>query len=509
MDERMAPYKLELIGISKRFGETVANDNLTVRVRGGNIHSVIGENGAGKSTLMNILSGNVQPDGGTIRIDGTACFFPSPREASLRGIGMVHQELMLIPELTVWENIILGWEDAPRGWLHSGRIGARLRSLLDEYDISVPLDVRVQTLPLSVRQKIEIVKVLYRGADILILDEPTSVLTPIEARGLFQALRQLKARGKTILFVSHKLPEVMEISDAITVMRHGQVVGETTPQATTPEILSQLIVGSQIVEPQRHGESPSASVVFAATDLTVRRAGSTQPAVDRVSLKLMRGEILGVAGIAGNGQNELCEAIVGLRPLLSGQIRLHDRDITSLTTRQRRDLGLAYIPQERLGVALAPHLASWRNGIAGRQWHAEFGGAFWMDLVAATRQVRSIVADYSVVAPARPFLPLELSGGNQQKFVVGRELEGRLDVLIAEDPTRGIDIGSAAFIRRKLLDFASNGGSVLLVSTDLTELRSIADSIAVMFQGRIVASVDPARTSEEQLGLYMMGLNAR
>jgi ABC-type uncharacterized transport system ATPase subunit len=503
---------IELKEIAKRFGEVQANDRVSLKVAPGTIHALVGENGAGKSTAMRIAYGFYSADSGEIVVDGQVRRFESPHDAIALGIGMVHQHFMLVEPMTVAENIVLGIE--PGSGLKLDMAGAisRIRALSQEFGLAIDPTARIETLSVGQQQRVELLKALYRQARILILDEPTAVLSPQAVRDLFGILRRMREQGKTIVIVTHKLSEVLEISDEVTVMRDGKVVGNRKTAETSAAELARLMVGRdvllRVVKPEAHPAAP----VLAVRDLSLGHKG-TGRRLDGVSFEVRAGEIVGIAGIEGNGQTELVEALAGLADPaeVSGAILLAGQDVTALSVRKRRALGIAHVPEDRhrRGLLLDFNLAE--NSILGADdrpsvavgpWHS------WLNRDAIRRRTEKILKAFDV-RPPDPDLPARsLSGGNQQKLILGRELEEGPKLLLVAQPTRGVDIGGIEFIHRRLVEMRDAGCAVLLVSSELEEVTALSDRLLVMREGRIVGEVDPARTTPEEIGLLMTGGNA-
>ncbi len=503
-----APPVIELRGIDKWFGEVHANQGISLAIRSGTIHGIVGENGAGKSTLMGILYGYHRPDRGEILVRGQPAAIESPQDALATGIGMVHQHFMLVEPFTVLENVVLGVEG---GFLLKGglaRARGELRRLGQEYHLEVDLDARVGDLGVGQRQRAEILKALYRGADVLILDEPTAVLTPQEADHLFRILRALRGEGKTVVLITHKLREIREVTDIVTVMRQGRVVATLPTAGTTPEQLAELMVGRKVSlrvekQPARPGEA-----VLEVADLVVED-GLGVERVKGVSFTARRGEIVGMAGVAGNGQSELLEALAGIRAVKSGQIRWRGRDIAGesvCSPRGMRRLGLRHVPEDRQRMGLVIPFSARESAILG--YHDEPTYNRWLRLrrAAVAAGFRRQAAEYDV-RPAEGALPTSaFSGGNQQKIVLARELDRNPDVLLVGQPTRGVDIGAIEFIHRRLVALRDAGKAILLVSVELDEILALADRILVMHDGRIVGEVPQATATEGQIGLMMAGV---
>jgi len=502
---------VELRGITKTFPGVVANDDVNLAVLPAEIHAVVGENGAGKSTLMKILYGMLRPDGGTISVDGHAVRFRSPKDAIAAGIGMVHQHFMLAPNFTVLENVVLGSEPARAGALDFDGARARIRELSETHGVPLDPDRVVEDLAVGERQRVEIVKVLYRGARILILDEPTSVLVPQEVEELFRNLRELKGRGVTIIFISHKLDEVLEIADSITVVRDGHTVATVKPEDVTARQLAELMVGSELPTPETRESTVTEEVVLSVRRLGVRLEGRW--ALEGVSFDIHRGEIVGIAGVEGNGQRELVEALMGLRSPDQGAIELAGVDVSSWPTRRRREVGIGYIPEDRQGRGLLLPSPLWENAMLGHQTVDPFsrgfwvnqGRGFWVDRGGAHRRTEELIRAYNVMTPGPDTSALALSGGNQQKLIVGREMIAEPKVLIAAQPTRGIDVGAQAAVWEQIRHARAAGLALLLISADLEELIGLSDTLYVILRGRLVAKVDPATVTPEELGSYMTG----
>lgn len=492
----------ELHGITKRFPGVVANHDIDLTVTVGTVHAIVGENGAGKSTLMKILYGMLKPDEGTIRVGGEQIAFSSPGDAIARGIGMVHQHFMLADNLTVLENIVLGAEK-----LHGigGKARRRIQELSQKYGMNVDPDRLVEQLGVGQRQRVEILKVLYRGARILILDEPTAVLVPQEVEELFDNLRDLKREGLTVLFISHKLDEVLSVADEISVIRRGTTVAKCLdPAQVSARELAQLMVGSALPVPELRESTVTDRAVVALTGLTVRD-DSGRAVVDDVTLTIHAGEILGIAGVEGNGQAELVEAIMGMRTPESGTIALDGQDIATWPTRKRRESGVGFIPEDRHRHGLLLESSLWENRILGHQTQSPNAKGIWIDQAGARADTRRIIKDYDVRTPGIDVLAVSLSGGNQQKLIVGREMSGDPKLLIASHPTRGVDVGAQASIWDHLRNARAAGLAVLLISADLDELIGMSDTLRVILRGAIVAEADPSTVTPEQLGSAMTG----
>jgi len=501
---RRVTNAIELTGITKRFPGVVANDNVNLTVEAGEIHAICGENGAGKSTLMKILYGMQEADEGTMKVNGEVVKLSSPSDAIELGIGMVHQHFMLADNLTVLENVILGSEPTKAG----GRIDfAAAREHFEEvagaYGLTIDPDEPVEHLEVGERQRVEIIKVLYRGASILILDEPTAVLVPQEVEALFRNMRELKAGGATILFIDHKLEEVLEIADSITVLRHGRTVATVKPGDVTTGDLAELMVGSELPKPDTSDSTVTDVTALAVKDLVV--LDDERPVVKDVTFAVHEGEIVGIAGVEGNGQNELVDAIIGTAEISSGSITLVDEVITKWSVRDRRDAGIGYVPQDRHREGLLLRAPLWENTILGHQTKRPFSSGPWIDRAGSRARTEEIRTDFDVRSPNVEVAALALSGGNQQKLIIGREMSADPKVLVASHPTRGIDVGAQAAVWADIREARANGLATILISADLDELIGLSDTILVMFSGEIVAVLDPATITPRDLGAYMTG----
>ncbi len=494
--------QLELRGITKRFGSLVANDHIDLTVQPGEIRALLGENGAGKTTLMNILYGLVQPDEGEIRIDDRPVAIRSPRDAIRARIGMVHQHFMLVPVFTVAENVTLGMERTRRlGLLDRRRARRDVLELSERFGLQVEPDARVEDLPVGIQQRVEIIKALMRDASVLILDEPTAVLTPSETDDLFRVMRELRAGGRSIVFISHKLKEVRAIADAVTIIRRGKVVGERPPSTSDTE-LATLMVGRTVQLRVSKTPARPGTAVLDVRDLNV--AGERgQDAVRDVSFQVHAGEILGVAGVQGNGQTELCEALMGLRPA-TGTLTLNGTDLSHASTRQRLRAGIGYIPEDRQGDGLVGDFSVADNLILDVYDQPPYASGISLDLRAIRETARQRVAEFDVRTGSVQTPAGTLSGGNQQKVVVAREIGRDVKLLLASQPTRGLDVGSIEFVHRRLVEQRDAGAAVLIVSSELDEIYALADRIAVMYEGRIVGFCPPT-IPEHELGLLMAG----
>jgi simple sugar transport system ATP-binding protein len=498
---------VELDGITKVFGRLRANDGVTMRVDAGTIHALVGENGAGKTTLMKVLFGLHAPDGGVIRLFGKPVRFRSPADALARGLGMVHQHFMLVRPLTVAENITLAREPHRGPLLDRARAVADVAALSKRFGLRVDPTAKVETLSVGEEQRVEILKALYHGATCLILDEPTAVLTPQESEELFAVLRGLKAQGATVILITHKLKEVMDVSDHVTVMRGGRTVGDRPTAQTSVRELAELMVGRPVLlEVAKTPAQPRASVLEVANlDVNDERG---LPAVRGLSLDVRAGEIVGVAGVEGNGQNELVEAITGLRAWKGGDVRLAGASLRGLSPRAIASRGVAHVPADRWKRGLVLDWSLEDNLVFGRHAEPEFTHKLTLDRPAIRTFAEKSLHEYDVRPPRREARARQLSGGNQQKVIVAREFTRRGDLLIAAHPTRGVDLGAIEFIHKEIVKSRDAGRAVLVVSADLGELLSLCDRIVVMYEGRIVFESQASATNEKQLGLHMTGRQA-
>jgi ABC-type uncharacterized transport system ATPase subunit len=500
-------YAIQMTGITKHFPRVVANDEVDLNVGKGEIHALVGENGAGKTTLMNILYGLLKPDRGEILVGGRRL----PTEHGFLGldfgIGMIHQHFMLIGNFTVLENIILGAEPKRGMMLDLKAARDRIEGLMAEYGIKVDLDRRIDDLSVGEEQRVEILKVLYRDADIIIMDEPTAVLTPQETQSLFKTLRILTEGGRTIIFITHKLEEVMEIADTVTVMRKGAAVATMPKAQSDTSTLAEMMVGRKLEVLTGRVEPKLGEIV-----LDVRRVSLVSPKgqvfLDRVSLSVRRGEIFGICGVDGNGQDELFEVLIGLTQPSTGAVEFLGQDLTHEPTARRLKAGLAHIPADRIRMGLIGSFSLSENLILGRHREREFSGRTFLKGRAITESAVRRIAEFGIEPPVPEMRAELLSGGNQQKVVVARELSGNPDLLIASQPTRGLDIGAARLIHELLLKQADSGRSVLLISADLAEVMSLADTIGVMYRGSIVGTMARQDANEERLGLMMAGVGS-
>jgi ABC-type uncharacterized transport system ATPase subunit len=495
--------QLELRGITKRFGSFTANDQISLKVEPGQIHCLLGENGAGKSTLMNVLFGLLRPDEGEILINGELTPIHDSGEAVRRGIGMVHQHFMLVPVFSVTENVVLGFEPTKS----LDRIDYRkatedIRRLSQQFNLDVDPDAIIENLPVGLQQRVEILKALSHDAELLILDEPTAVLTPQEIDSLMDIMRSLAAAGKSILFITHKLKEVKAVADVITVIRQGRVVGSAEPSASESELAS-LMVGREVLLTVEKSAFDPGEHVLEVRDLVVLDDRGLI-AVNKVSLNVRAGEVVALAGVQGNGQTEFVEALVGMRPVESGTITLHGRDITNLTPRQALDAGLGHIPEDRQRDGLVLSMSVADNLVLNTPRRAPFARRGTRNLTAIDENAVRLVKDFDIRTTSIRESTGSLSGGNQQKVIVARELSRSLEFLVASQPTRGLDVGSIEYVHRQIIEHRNRGNGSLIVSSELDEVVALGDRIAVMYEGEIVGVVDPS-ASRESIGLLMAG----
>jgi general nucleoside transport system ATP-binding protein len=495
--------KLEMRGITKRYPGVVANDHINLNLKAGEIHALLGENGAGKTTLMNILYGLAVPDEGQILIDGSPVNIAGPSDAIARGIEMVHQHFMLIPVLSVAENVVLGEETmANPVFLDKGEARRRIRDLAGRFGFELDPDAKIESLSVGAQQRVEILKTLYRNAQILVLDEPTAVLTPGETEEIFTLLRNLAKDGRSIIFISHKLKEVLEIADRITVIRRGKVIGERRPAETTEAELAELMVGRAVLLTTARGESHPGEVRLKVEDLHVKDDGGNE-VVRGVDLEIRSGEILGIAGVAGNGQDELVESLVGLRRVAGGRIHLRGHDITGASPRAINEANVGYVPADRhrFGLILAFPLTD--NLVLTSYYKLPYAHGQLRDGRAIAAAARDKVRAYDVRTPSIDVAAQTLSGGNQQKLIVAREFEGDTSLLVLDQPTRGLDVGSIEFIHKRIIEKRDAGSAVLLVSAELDEVLELSDRIAVMYRGKLVAVLDGRTADKNEVGLLM------
>ena len=497
---------LEVRNIKKAFGDCVANEDVSLSVKKGTIHAIVGENGAGKSTIMKIVYGFYRPDSGEVLVDGKPVHIRNPHDAIALGIGMVHQHFMLVDTMTVAENIVLGAETGSVVNLDIDQAEREIKDLSDGLKLGVDPSAYIEDLSVGAQQRVELLKALYRDAKILILDEPTAVLTPQEVEDFFDILRRMKAQGKTIIIITHKLDEVLAVSDEVTVMRDGRTVGHKMTSETSAADLARMIVGREVLLRVEKTDALPKSAVLELQNISVD--GKHGASVDDVSFTVRAGEIVGIAGIEGNGQTELIEALAGLRKVQKGTVSFDGKNVTNQTARQLKELGIAHIPEDRhkRGLLLNSDLSE--NAILGVHYRPPVSSAAGlMNSDAIEMRVNEIIERFDVRPPNPELTAKALSGGNQQKLIIGREFELNPKLLLVSQPTRGVDIGAIEFIHRKLIELRDAGSAILLVSAELEEVTSLADRLMVIRDGKIVGEVDPKTTSKEEIGLLMTGGN--
>ncbi|GLC87334.1 ABC transporter ATP-binding protein [Lysinibacillus piscis] len=498
-------YVIEMLGIRKEFGSFVANNNITLQLKKGEIHALLGENGAGKSTLMNVLFGLYQPEGGEIRVRGKAVKIANPNIANDLGIGMVHQHFMLVENFTVTENIILGSEPTKMGTVNIKDAAKKVQALSEKYGLDVDPYAKIEDITVGMQQRVEILKTLYRGAEILIFDEPSASLTPQEITELIQIMRRLIEEGKSIILITHKLKEIMEVSDRVTIIRKGEGIGTVVTAETNPDHLAELMVGRQVeFKTEKTAANPTEEVLH-IENLVVTDYRNIDK-VKGLNLSIRKGEIVGIAGIDGNGQSELIEAITGLRRVKSGSVKLNGKDVTNMKPRHITEEGVGHIPQDRHKHGLVLDFPIGHNIALQTYYQSPIAKGIVMNYKKVSEKAQQIIKEYDVrtgngeMTPARA-----LSGGNQQKAIIGREIDRNPDLLIAALPTRGLDVGAIEFIHSRLIEQRDKGKAVLLVSFELDEVMNVSDRIAVIYDGQIVDELDPKATSEQELGLLMAG----
>ena len=501
----MPEIALEMKDITKRFPLVVANDKVNFTVYKGEIHALVGENGAGKTTLMSILYGLYQADSGEIFINGEKVNITNPNVAINLKIGMVHQHFMLVPPLTVTENIILGMEPIKNNiFIDMEDATKRVEELSKSMGFKIDSKAKIEDISVGIQQRVEIIKVLYRGADILVMDEPTAVLTPQEVEELFRILNSLKKQGKTIIFITHKLNEVKAISDRITVMRDGKVVGVKNTKDTNQEEIANMMVGRKVLLQVDKKEHKFGKTVLKVNKLNALNSKKL-PALKEVSFEIREGEILGIAGVEGNGQTELVEVITGLRPALSGKIFLYDKEITDYSPRNIREQKIAHIPEDRRQRGIISDFTVSENLILGSHYLPPFNKGLSLNISEINSHADKLIEEYDIRPSDSYNLLKSLSGGNQQKVIVARELFGEPRLLVAAQPTRGLDVGSIEFVHSQILKERDKGKAILLISADLEEIFSLSDRIAVIYEGKIVDVLDPKKTEEKEIGLLMTG----
>lgn len=497
-------YVIEMLNIRKEFGSFVANDNITLQLKKGEIHALLGENGAGKTTLMNVLFGLYQPEQGEIRVHGKPVKISNPNIANDLGIGMVHQHFMLVDKFTVTENIILGKEITTAGRINLKKAEKEVRDISERYGLAVDPQAKISDISVGMQQRVEILKTLYRGAEMLIFDEPTAVLTPQEIKELIQIMKTLIKEGKSIIIITHKLKEIMEVADRCTVIRKGKGIGTVNVSETNPNELANLMVGREVVFKTEKKEASPKQDVLNIKDLVVKDSrGVTM--VNGLDLTVRAGEIVGIAGVDGNGQSEFIEAITGLRKADRGSIKLNDKELFGLTPRKITESGVGHIPQDRHKHGLVLNYPIGENMVLQTYYKKPFSKNGILNFKEIYRKAKSLISEYDVRTPSETALARALSGGNQQKAIIGREVDRNPDLLIAAQPTRGLDVGAIEFIHKRLIEQRDNGKAVLLISFELDEIMNVSDRIAVIYEGKIVAIVNPKDTTEQELGLLMAG----
>lgn len=499
-------YILQMKNITKSFGSLMANENVCLNVRRGSVHALIGENGAGKSTLMNILTSIYKPDSGDIILNGEKVVFKDSLDAANHGIGMVYQEFMLFPDLTVLENIMMGFEAKKAGiFVDKKKTRNRIEQICNQYNFNIPLDDKIKNLPVSMLQQVEIVKVLYKKAELIILDEPTSVLTPQGIQGLFEAIRFLTSKGKTVIFITHKLKEVFAIADDITVLKDGRIVGNVKPSDVGEEEIANMMVGRQVILKANKVEHDLGRVILEAKNIVIKDSAGVER-VKNVSLTIREGEIVGIAGVAGSGQQQIVEAIFGLQDIEpGGQIIFDGQDITKMNCRERRKLGIGYVPQDRLKAGSNPGATIWETAIMGYHVAHGFKNHYLLDHKEIKTFTEDVVKEYQVKTRGIQEKVRNLSGGNIQKLIVGREFIQKNKLLIIEDPTRGIDVGAIEFIWEKIIRLSKAGVAVLVVSHELNEVLQLSDRVQVVFDGKISDGGAYQEHTPEEIGILMMG----
>jgi len=493
-----------MLNIRKQFGDFVANDNITLQLAKGEIHALLGENGAGKSTLMNVLFGLYQPEAGTIKVRGEEVKISDPNKANDLGIGMVHQHFMLVENFTVTENIILGNEPTALGTVNIKKAAKKVQQLSEQYGLNVDAYAKIEDISVGMQQRVEILKTLYRGAEILIFDEPTASLTPQEITELIQIMKRLISEGKSIILITHKLKEIMEVSDRVTIIRKGQGIGTVTTAQTNPDELAEMMVGRQVVFKTEKTAATPKETILEVTGLNVK----DNRGVDRVkdlSLTVRAGEIVGIAGIDGNGQSELIEAITGLRKISSGKVLLKGQELTGLKPRKITESGVGHIPQDRHKHGLVLDFPIGHNIALQTYYQSPISKGGIIDYKKIDKLAEKIIQEFDVRTPSASTEARALSGGNQQKAIIGREIDRDPELLIAALPTRGLDVGAIEFIHRRLIEQRDKGKAVLLISFELDEVMNVSDTIAVIHDGHIIDTVKPQETTEQQLGLLMAG----
>ncbi len=504
----MNEYVIEMRGITKVFPGIIANDNITLQLKKGEIHALLGENGAGKSTLMSVLFGLYQPDAGQILKNGEVVRINNPNDANALKIGMVHQHFKLVEVFSVLDNIILGAENTRLGFLQKREARQKVQALSDQYGLSVDTEALIEDISVGMQQRVEILKMLYRDNEILIFDEPTAVLTPQEIDELMAIMRGFAQEGKSILFITHKLAEIMAVADRCTVLRKGKYIGTVDVKDTTKDELAEMMVGRKISFAVEKESARPGDPALTVSNLTVKGKGHGKASVNNVSFAVRKGEIVGIAGIDGNGQTELVYALTGLTPSASGAVYFEDRNITHASVRERNDLGISHIPEDRHKHGLVLDYSLAENLILKSYHTPEFQNCGFLRFDAIGRHAETLIRQFDIRSgQGAATIARSMSGGNQQKAIVAREISLGPDVLIAVQPTRGLDVGAIEYIHRQIIQARDNGKAVLLVSLELDEVMNVSDRILVMYEGEMVAEVNAAETTAQELGLYMSGAN--
>lgn len=502
----MEKYIVEMLNITKIFPGVIANGDVSLQLKKGEIHALLGENGAGKSTLMSVLFGLYQPEKGEIRINGQRVHINNPNDANAQGIGMVHQHFKLVEIFTVLQNIILGVEPNKMGFLEMKEAREKVVELSERYGLRVDPDAKIQDITVGMQQRVEILKMLYRDNEILIFDEPTAVLTPQEIKELLQIMRDFAKEGKSILFITHKLNEIMDVADRCTVLRKGQLVGTVDIKNTSKEELSMMMVGRDVSFEVEKEEAKPKEVILSVRDLCVQSSLNKQNMVNKVSFDVRKGEILCIAGIDGNGQTELVYAITGLDRASSGSIMLNGQDITNVPIRQRSKLGISHIPEDRHKHGLVLDYKLEENLVLQRYWQEEFQNKGFIKFGHVRGYAEKLIKNYDIRAGQGPItMARSMSGGNQQKAIIAREIDKEHELLVAVQPTRGLDVGAIEYVHERLVESRDADKAVLLVSLELEEVMNVSDRILVIYEGEIVGEFDPKTTTVQELGLYMAG----
>lgn len=495
---------LEMVNITKKFGELVANDNISLQVDKGEIHALVGENGAGKTTLMNILYGLIHPDSGTIKLFGKEVVINDPDQALRLGVGMVHQHFMLAPSLTVFENVVLGDVPTRFGIINKQAAEHRINAIIQQYSLSIDLSKHIYELSVGEMQRVEILKTLYRGAEILILDEPTAVLTPQETIDLFKILKGLSQQGRSIILITHKLKEVLAITQRVTVMQHGRVTGVVNTCDTSENELAYLMVGREVVLHVEKKDAQVKDTILKVKNLHTKNDRGLK-ALKGINFELHNGEILGIAGVEGNGQSELIEVLTGLRPIQMGEVLLGEKNITSFSPRKRREAGITHIPEDRLLMGVEKNSSLEDNFILDCYYQKPFASWIFLHMAKIRSFSAELIKKFMISASSAQLNVSALSGGNMQKLILAREMCTDPQVLIAAQPTRGVDVGAIEYIHRQIIDLRDKGHAILLISAELDEIMSLSDRILVMYEGEIVGEFKGQSVSDQEMGLYMAG----